>query len=332
MSIMRKLFFALLLLLPLTIPFASYGEEMNAGFVQGIWYSSSQVFVGVPTRVYVAFRNNTDQDLTGTIRFTDNDSRIGTSYISALPGRLVEGWADWTPTFGEHKIAATVSDIKLHVIGAGTENANVADMVAENTLTVDYDTDKDGIGNANDPDDDNDGVSDVDEKARGSDPLVPNPSVTVETQKPAETKADEIEHAQSVPETTPQGLETFVGQGATAELLSNMTEKINNAKDSLDTYREKRSETLAAESAPASSLRSSNGDTATITRSQIEPQHSFMQTFVNGTAHIFTSVWTGILWMLSNGLGHPAFLQFFSLVLILYILYRFARRVGRRPN
>lgn len=33
--------------------------ESNTGFVQGIWYSQSPVFDGVPTRIYVAVRNNT---------------------------------------------------------------------------------------------------------------------------------------------------------------------------------------------------------------------------------------------------------------------------------
>ncbi len=98
-------------------PLFAHGEELNAGFVQGIWYAHNPVIAEVPNRIYVAFRNSTEHDLTGTVRFADNGLRIGSTEISALPGRLVEAWIDWKPRHGDHKITATLSDVEIHAIG-----------------------------------------------------------------------------------------------------------------------------------------------------------------------------------------------------------------------
>ncbi|MCF7815934.1 MAG: hypothetical protein K9M10_03115 [Candidatus Pacebacteria bacterium] len=177
---MKKSTLLFFLLLTISFPSWLHAEEINAGFVQGIWYSSEPIFVGVPTRVYVAFRNNTQHDLTGTIRFTDNEKRIGSFEVSALSGRLVEAWIDWTPTFGEHSLAASLSEAELHILGEGVSPLDITDIAIEETVPVDYDSDKDGIGDQIDNDDDNDGVSDVDEKINGTDPLIPEKKIAPE--------------------------------------------------------------------------------------------------------------------------------------------------------
>ena len=112
----------------------AFAQDVNAGFVQGLWYSHEPIFEGVPTRIYVALRNNTDHDLTGTVRFSVDGKRIGSSDVRALSGRLVEAWVDWTPEKGEHTILAHVSNAELHIIGEGTQEIDVGDMNAEELL------------------------------------------------------------------------------------------------------------------------------------------------------------------------------------------------------
>ncbi len=79
------------------IPTAILAAEFNAGFVQGLWYSDEHLIDDKTIRIYVALRNNTKHDLTGTVRFEDGTKRIGSTEIRALPGRLVEAWIDWLP-------------------------------------------------------------------------------------------------------------------------------------------------------------------------------------------------------------------------------------------
>ncbi|MFZ2252564.1 MAG: hypothetical protein WAW13_00150 [Minisyncoccia bacterium] len=323
------------LFLLFTLPFYTHAEEANVGFVQGLWYSSETVFSGVPTRIYVAFRNNTPHDLTGTVRFTDNEKRIGSSEISALSGRLVEAWIDWTPTAGEHNIAASVSDATLHIIGGGTQTIDVANMIATNSLTIDTDTDKDGTGNATDTDDDNDGVSDVDEKARGSDPLVKNPSaVTVEKSETEPVQKISKPTDETDAPNSERGLEQYVGEGTTDELLSNVTQKVETAKETIDTYREKRAEEIAPKEVKESTETplGTYTDNATITRSKIETKNSFLSSFISGVALLLQKIWTFILWITSHALAYPALIELGILIGILYIIYRAARSVGRRPN
>jgi hypothetical protein len=317
MRFLSAIVFALLLFPTLS---GKAQESVNAGFVQGLWYSSEQIFEGVPTRVYVAVRNNTPHDLTGTVYFTDNSTRIGASEVRALSGRLVEAWIDWTPAFGEHKLGATLVNTELHVVGEGKLKANINGVMAEDSVTVDYDSDNDKIGNAADDDDDNDGVSDEDEKSRGSDPLKPNPTpllAAVET-VPASTTA-----ALYAPPT--EGLEKYVDNETANGLLGTMTEIIESTKHSLDTYREKRNAELAEKNGTTTS---SEG----ITRTKIKTEEKFLGSLVEGVKIILEKIWTLILFVCSRALFHPAFVEIILLIGALYFMYRLARRFGRRPT
>lgn len=330
----------------LLIPSWSHAEDLNAGFVQGLWYSSETVFADTPTRIYVAFRNNTPHDLTGIVRFTDNEKRIGTSNVSALSGRLVEAWVDWSPTYGEHKLVVSLGNAEVHVVGEGSKPATLADITVEETLTVDYDTDKDFTGNKTDTDDDNDGVSDTDEKTRGSDPLVANPKPVpsdpksespVKKEGESVTKSKEEPVAETTPNTGERGLEKFIPEGTTNTILTNVTDKIVGAKQSLDTYRSTRNKsedgTTVEEVIGTSTMKTSGAsfDTATITRTKIAPKEGLLSSFISSVATIFHKIGTFILWVLSNALAYPALMQILLLFLILYIIYRIIRRVGRRP-
>ncbi len=356
---MRSIVFLFVGLIFLMPPLASAGE-LNAGFVQGIWYSSPTVFADTPVRIYVALRNNTDRDLTGTVRFSDNEKRIGTAYVSALPGRIVEAWTDWIPTFGEHTINATLFDVKLNTIGKQAEIVTVESTIAEDTIFVDFDTDRDGIGNKEDTDDDNDTLSDTDEIAAGTDPLV----FTKPIVPPKENGGSKNGSASVISATTDsrannaallasassrtEGLERYTDDGTIDGLLSNITEKVTGAKTSLDTYRKKRTDdlkpyfTYSGETATKtretgsveiSSTTPNIGEQATITRSQIKKTDGgFLHAMFEGGKALVSGFYTLILWIISNILAHPAFVQLGILFTIMYMVYKTARKLGRRPG
>ncbi len=319
-------------------PNGARAEETNAGFVQGLWYSAEPVFAGVPTRIYIAVRNNTGHDLTGTVRFSDNDKRIGSFEVSALEGRLVEAWVDWTPTQGEHTITATVSDAELHVIGGETERVDIAGITASDTLTVDYDTDHDGTGNTDDADDDNDSVTDSEEAERGSNPLVSNPEESPEDVEDsnAEVLTKDTTMHTSNPTSSNEGLEQYIENEVVDTLLGNATGKIERAKTALDEYRTERDATLSqntppsdAENPPEMKLGTLT-ENATITRTQVGTDTGLLGSFVAGVATLLSSLWTLVLFSTSKILSHPAILEALLLLGILVFLYRVARRFGRR--
>lgn len=321
----------------LFFPSLSHAEPVNIGFVQGLWYSEEPVFVGVPTRVYVAFRNNTPHDLTGTVRFTDNGTRIGSSYVNVLSGRIAEAWVDWTPTPGDHNIAVSLGDAELHVIGKNPEPVDIAGIVTEDAITVDHDTDGDRIGNLLDEDDDNDGVTDEDEKSRGTNPLVANPKPSTEdAAEPEEVPEAPKKVAVETPREDAEGLEKYLPDGNGAEFVETVTDKVRDTKKSLDAYREERNaELYKKEDIPETPLIQTLGtstENATITRTQIEPERGVVESLLSGISVLLKNIYTFILWMLSGTLAHPALVELLLLLGILYAIYRFARRVGRRPN
>lgn len=317
-----------------SFPFFSHAEELNIGFVEGIWYSSEPVFVGVPTRVYVAFRNNTPHDITGTVRFTDNGKRIGSSEVSVLSGRIAEAWIDWIPTEGEHSVSATLSDAKLHKIGEPSSPISVTNVIAEDKLAIDYDTDRDGVGNTIDTDDDSDGVSDTDELARGTDPLRANPKPTEVKENLGEEKTETV--AEPVTERVQMirpGLEQYLPNGTIASVVQGVTEEIHETQRTLDSYRKERNDSLnTPKETPSLAPTGTSTDNATITRSKIETDTSLLEALIGGIGSILRNVHTFFLFLLSGLLGRPAFVELVLLLLILYFFYRTARYFGRRPN
>lgn len=325
-------------------PGVTFAQDINAGFVQGLWYSHEPVFSGETVRVYAALRNNTDGDLTATVTFYDNGERFARRDVSALSGRLVEAWGDWHATYGEHTIRAELANIRIDTIEGSDTYADVASARAEDTLTIDHDTDGDGIGNAADEDDDNDGVPDEDEIEAGTDPLVPDAPETAEDEEPDDTPARDTntDVTQSAGESGSgeRGLERFFNDGPVDSTLGTVTETIERTKETIDTYRERRSDRDTEDTGDseqvteiATGTGSIEGDArATITRSRVEPDRGGLAERVTGVfVAIFDTFYSIVLWFLSFVLGFPALVELFILLAILILVYRLARRLGRRP-
>jgi len=308
----------------LTLPLSVFSASLNAGFVQGLWYADEQVFADEPTRIYVAFRNNTADDLTGTVLFSVDGVGVGSSDVRVLSGRVVEAWVDWTPTYGERAIAATVENVVLHQMDGKTVPAEISELSAKDMLSIDRDTDKDGTGDKKDADDDNDGVSDEDEKKRGTDPRV----VDRQQEDDAEEKTVPTQSATVHSAASTQGFEQYLGDGSAHTLLGGITSRVNEAKQSIDAYRDARSAGMEDNLLPTDQT----SGNATITRSIEESGGGLLQMLVRGGKALMEHLWTFILWLISNIFAHPALVQFLLLFGILYGLFKFTRRFVRRPG
>ena len=171
-------------------------SSLNAGVVNGIWYSQFPFFAGDKVKINLAIQNQTNYGITGKVQFYDYNLLIGESDFSAGEGRLIVAQIEYKFTAGKHKISTKLADVKKSEFGKTSEEIILkSDSLEDSEVFVDTDTDKDGVGNVNDLDDDNDelddkkeavlgtnllnpdsdgdGVSDGEEVSQGSNPLVP---------------------------------------------------------------------------------------------------------------------------------------------------------------
>lgn len=334
----------ILVLLVLLLPQLTFGS--NAGIVRGLWYDQENIFAGQSVRIYVAVRNNTGGDLSGTVEFFVNDSRIERNNISALDGRIVESWADWTPSYGTSTITATLSRTELTTTASGTKAVAVISALAEDTFFVDYDTDRDNLGDSEDTDDDNDGVSDAAEKAAGTDPK--------KYDKKKEATADENEEkgdnedggeAAVLADQEPAGLEQFLTPSRADSILTNVTDLVKDTKEKIDTYREKRNENIAikkGEVVPDIAVNDDGfGEIERISREDKSKPIAekpdlkdlgFFGDLLTFLGNIISGVYTLVLFTFSWFLGHPMLVQLLLLFMILFGLFYTAKRLSRRPN
>lgn len=165
-----------ILFLLLFVPVATAsGQTLNAGFVQGVWYSKTPFFAGETVRLYTAIQNNSGSDIQGTVEFLVNGNSVGESSFSAINGRIVEVWTDWKVTQGNHSVEASIKEAFRVEVGKTPEPISLnAGVLGASEVFVDEDTDQDGIGNLEDEDDDNDGLTDREEKVLKTDPLNPD--------------------------------------------------------------------------------------------------------------------------------------------------------------
>lgn len=163
---------AILLLFTLFIPVSYAQDRVNAGFVNGLWFSRSPFFAGETVRIYAALQNNSSFDIKGKTTFFDKDDKIGESAFSVVNGRLLEVWTDWRATEGNHAISVAITEVFKVEIGKNPESITLAfASFAQDPVMVEKDSDGDRMGDSIDNDDDNDGLADAEEKKYSTDPL-----------------------------------------------------------------------------------------------------------------------------------------------------------------
>ena len=344
------------LLLLFLVPLVT--SASNAGIVRGLWYGEEVFFANEPIRVYVAIRNNTGADLSGTVEFFVNGKRIERNSIDALDGRIIESWADWTPSYGTSTVVATLSRTEISSTASGTQAIEVVSALTEDVVFVDYDTDKDGKGNLEDRDDDGDGLSDKEEIENGTDPLDATSPVLLEktepdTEEKSKKNSPSSEDQNNFDSTiainrdsnNPAGLEQFLVPSRADTLLGGVTEVINTTKKKVDDYRAQRSEKKAivrGEIVPDISVnedgfgeieRISGEEKKTEARKpKAEKPEGFFGDLITFFGNVFGAIFTGVLFIFSFMLGRPALMQLLLLFLIIFIIVKIARRLGRRPQ
>lgn len=308
--------FTVICLLLLGLP-TGVGAVENAGIVDGIWLSNPLPVENRPTRIYVAIHNTTDGDLEGTVHFRVNDQLLDTMRINALSGRIIESWADWVPIAGTSTITVDLRRTELASTASGTQTVAVVQPLTERSVYIDTDTDGDSIGNRIDEDDDNDGVSDVDERTAGTDPLVynlpPKPETTEPTTTP--TTTDPTTEASTPADDSRPGLETIVTDERPRQLLRYTSDLITRSKERLDAYRREQDHASAT-------------STPTIVETTVGTITSATTSERTGASGVYTALLAIASWLL----GYPALIQLLLLVAILYSLYRIARYYGRRAR
>lgn len=128
--------------------------SLEAGSVR----TESNVIVGKTVRIYASVKNNSNQDLFGTVKFYDEShgTFIGEDQpVSIIANETDDVFVDWdAKSVGEFPISARI--IPWDEGGDNPDNNKVT-----TAIYVDLDSDGDGIPNRQDPDDDNDGVNDT---------------------------------------------------------------------------------------------------------------------------------------------------------------------------
>ena len=130
----------------------------------------ANIIAGENARIYATVHNNSEEDLTGVVKFFDESTSnfIGTDQaISVIAQKTDDVFVDWkAEPAGDHPISVRV--IPWDEASDNPENNKVT-----KTIYVDEDFDGDGVGNRIDEDDDNDGTPD----SQDDFPLNPNESV-----------------------------------------------------------------------------------------------------------------------------------------------------------
>ena len=148
-------------------------DTVNAGIVNGIWYSKSPFFAGDQIRIYTGLQNQSGFDITGTIQFLDEEIIIGESEFSVVHGDFIKEWIDWDVIQGYHSISIKIINAQKHELNEDPKSISLnLGTLGSDEQFADFDTDGDLVGNEIDPDDDNDGLEDEEEVIIGTDPLI----------------------------------------------------------------------------------------------------------------------------------------------------------------
>lgn len=169
---MRRIlvFSALLSLLPL----ATYAE-FDFVVSRGVWLSDKNALAGDKVKLYTVINNNEFSSLTTQVQFFNSGTLIGTVQVNNLAREEARQIAlEYTLPAGKYTIAVALANAVGQTATGEAKNLSEVELKASQTsapLDIDLDTDRDRVGNRVDTDDDNDGLVDVKEVEKGTDPL-----------------------------------------------------------------------------------------------------------------------------------------------------------------
>lgn len=288
----RRTWVAGCLIILLVWPAVGLGATTAIEFIDGIWLEEDTVAAGTTTRVYVALRNGADADMRGTVTMYVNGDEIGTRDVSALPGRLIETWSDWRPTeAGNYDITAVLHDVAIHY-------TDRVEPLAEEVVI-----ERSGVSVTTPPE--------------------PEPGrANATTATTAVTSADEIAHR--------RGLEQFIPDSRTKTAFEQFTEQIKVTADRVATHGAAMQERFhstgtdrVATTTATSTPEADGTGTTTIGATLWESTKHWL---VRNVQNAYLGIVRGLQWFFQ----HPAIVQFFLLLGMLYLVYRTARHFGER--
>ncbi|MCR4279975.1 MAG: thrombospondin type 3 repeat-containing protein [Candidatus Komeilibacteria bacterium] len=149
------------------LPLTAKALEFDLAIGQGdISFSKQTLLAGDNIRIYARVHNVGSQDVRGYVTFYQGQGVIGDSQIvSVRPGSYADTWVDFIVPKNNFNILARLQGTQPADQNSGNNEA------LTKVYEPDIDTDGDGIGNTIDPDDDNDGLTDLQEKELGTNPL-----------------------------------------------------------------------------------------------------------------------------------------------------------------
>ncbi len=108
----RIFFFLLIFLLFVPQVWSIKASDINAGIVEGIWFSDTSPIEGKPTTIFVAIYNQEDVTIKGLISFRVGDNIISAKEFILFPNQISILSAEWIPTQGAKTITAVIEKAK----------------------------------------------------------------------------------------------------------------------------------------------------------------------------------------------------------------------------
>jgi len=148
-------------------PKSSFAKTDISVDEKDITFSKTALFDGDLIKVYARVFNSGDNDVSGYVVFLNNGKEMaGTQPISLKPNTYDDVFIDW-------KAKAGTYNIEVKIIGLNPADDSIENnQTIKKTVFIDLDTDKDGIGDSKDPDTDGDGLTNEEEKIKGTNPLM----------------------------------------------------------------------------------------------------------------------------------------------------------------
>jgi len=146
-------FFLTALFVFVSVPSFSHAQEtVNAGLVQGIWFSDTHIVEGRAVRVYAAIQNQSDYALGGSVELLVDDVIIAERDFSAPPKSVVE-------ISTEHIFNSGTRQVSMRIARAFQKEGGEAVLflngeqheIAARVVNVDTDHNHNGIGDAREP-------------------------------------------------------------------------------------------------------------------------------------------------------------------------------------